>query len=261
MMKFTNQDEQSEMTTGGYVYAEEAFFESCLLHQDRQFTGIVHAHSTRLFYLAYQITKNRQVAEDIVQEAFLKLWQHRTKIIPGNHGGWLRKVVSNLGYKHIRRASVQFKIFNSLQSENKNYYSDVEERLIKKENDELFNNIFNRLPRKQQIVYHLSREKGLRRNEIASQLNLSPNTVKVHLSRALQFMKEHITFIIIFLLFFVFNNLIFCDSNTSSGSRDLYKIKYRIDKDLLDKTIKLGLPDYPGSGKNMPQAIVFNTMR
>lgn len=242
-MEQINHDEQSREVAAGYTYACEAFFEDSLLHHDRQFTGIVRTHSSQLFYLAYQITKNKQVAEDIVQEAFLKLWQDRLKIIPGNPAGWLHKVVSNLGYKHIKRLSLQTQVFNSLRFQKKDCYSDVEEQLIKKEDDELLHHLFNSLPRKQQAVYHLSREKGLRRNEIASQLNLSPNTVKVHLMRAVQFMREHIACIILFILFFVFNNLFFRKSNTVSRFRDLYKKEYNNERDQFKRTAKLDWPN------------------
>ncbi len=105
------------------------------------------------------------------------------------------------------------------------------------------------MPRKQQEVYHLSREEGLRRNEIATQLNLSPNTVKVHLLRAVQFMKEHIACILLFMLFFAFNNLIFRKSNTKTRSGDLHSIKQIIDKDLPDQMVRPDAPANTTTGK------------
>lgn len=216
---------------------------------DHQFTGIVQTHSSILFFVAYRITKNRQVSEDIVQEAFLRLWKHRHRVIPGNPGGWLHKVVCNLGYKHVKRTSVEIQLFNQLQTVSAAYSPDAEECLIKKENDELFNSLVSRMPRKQQEVYHLSREEGLRRNEIATQLNLSPNTVKVHLLRAVQFMKEHIACILLFMLFFAFNNLIFRKSNTKTRSGDLHSIKQIIDKDLSDQMVRPDAPVNTTAGK------------
>src|ERR1700754_2806307 len=72
-----------------------------------QFTRIVDNWTAHLQYTAWQITKNKQVAEDIVQEAFLALWQQRAKIIPENPVGWLIKVVTNLSVRHIRDKNIQ----------------------------------------------------------------------------------------------------------------------------------------------------------
>lgn len=47
-----------------------------------QFTQIVENWSAYLQHIAFRITKNRQVTEDVVQEAFLELWKHRNRIIP-----------------------------------------------------------------------------------------------------------------------------------------------------------------------------------
>lgn len=216
---------------------------------DNQFTGIVQTHSSILYFVAFRITNNRMVSEDIVQEAFLRLWQHRAKVIPGNPGGWLYKVVCNLGYRHVKRTSVEMQILHQLQTQAETCSMDVEDQLIRKENDQQFNNLVSRMPRKQQVVYNLSREEGLRRNEIATQLNLSPNTVKVHLMRAVQFMKEHIACIILFLLFFVFNNFIFRNTNTETKPGDLNSIKQIIEKVLPAQTAQPDAPVRSAAGK------------
>ncbi len=187
--------------------------------QDQQFTAVVHSHSSELFVVAYRITQDRQVAEDIVQEAFLRLWQHRVKIFHGNPGGWLYKVVNHLGYKYLRRSDKYRQVIKELKVTTSEYSTNAEEYVIGKENDQLIRQLVYRLPSQQKLVYHMSREEGLRRHEIASQLNLSPNTVKVHLNRAIQFMKEHMACAILLILFFIVNTFIFIGSNTKTNPK------------------------------------------
>lgn len=249
------------MTSELCTCKQEASQEVSLLHQDVQFTRIVHACSDQLLFAAYQITRNKQVSEDIVQEAFLELWRQRAKIIPENPVGWLHKVVSNLSNKYLRRSFVQIRVLNTLKAEKTFFYSNVEERLTEKEHNNLLNSAFNQLPHKQQVVYHLSREKGLRRHEIAAQLNLSPNTVKEHLSRATQFIKEHIAFIAPILLLFVFNNLFFSSSSTNSSSRELYNIRKAIEKDLPDKIANQGFTDRSVSGKQLSITVIVSLIK
>lgn len=216
---------------------------------DRQFTGIVQSHSSQLFFVAYRITKDRQVAEDIVQEAFLRLWKHRVKIIHGNPGGWLYRVVNHLGYRYVKRSCLHVQAIHELSATTGAHSCDVEENLISKENDELLGQLLQRMPPKQKMVYHLSREEGLRRNEIASRLHLSPNTVKVHLHRAVQFMKENIACVILFALFFFLNTFIFRSSNTKTVPGDLNSIRQVIEKELPEATMKPDLTATPASGK------------
>jgi ABC-2 type transport system ATP-binding protein len=79
-----------------------------------------------------------------------------------------------------------------------------------------------RLPERQQTVYRLSREQGLSRDEIACQLSISPNTVKNHLLKAVQFMKDHIQTCGLLIVFFVLNNFFFIFHSTKPKLRDLY---------------------------------------
>lgn len=200
-----------------------------------QFTKIVEDWTDHLHNVSFQITGNKQVTEDIVQEAFLELWLQRVKIMPGNPTGWLLKVVGNLSRKHIRKTIVKLRIYNTFSNGKTVSFSEVEERLIGKEKERILSRAFNKLPTQQQLVLHLTKEKGMRRQEIATVLQLSPNTVKVHLLRAMQFMKEHIGCILLFIVFFACNNIISHSSNTNERSRELYKKKEVIKEQLHEK--------------------------
>ena len=89
---------------------------------------------------------------------------------------------------------------------------------------------YGRLPEKQQAVYLLSNEEGLTRREIAAHLNISPNTVKNHLARAVQFIREKVRCACFFFILFissVFNNIFFTAGSTKVDLRDLYHIQQR----------------------------------
>lgn len=190
--------------------------------EEIRFTTIVKNWTPHLQFTAWQITKNKQVAEDIVQEAFLVLWQQQARIISGNPVGWLIKVVTNLSAKYVKQKNIQIRIHNTLREGETSSYFEVEEYLLVKEKRILLNETFKQLPSQQKIVLHLSKDIGLRREEIAACLQLSPNTVKVHLQRAMQFMKEHLTCIVIISMLFVCNNIFSEGSNTKDELRELY---------------------------------------
>ncbi len=175
-----------------------------------QFTRIVDDWTPHLQYTAWQITRNQQVAEDIVQEAFLALWEQRAKIIPENPVGWLIRVVANLSARHLRNKNVKLRIYKALSEEKIIARSEVEEYVTGKEKHILLKNIFNQLPAQQKLVLHLSKEKGWRSGQRSQPVcNYRPIPVRMHLHRAMQYMKENFTCIAIFLLFFICNIIFF----------------------------------------------------
>ena len=198
-----------------YQDVPEQFFEY-------QFTRIVDTWTPHLQYTAWQITRNKQVAEDIVQEAFLALWEQRAKIIPGNPVGWLIRVVTNLSARHLRNKNVKLRIYKALSEETNIASSEVEEYMAGKEKHIQLKNIFNQLPGQQKLVLLLSKEKGWRRAEIAACLQLSPNTVRMHLHRAMQYMKENLACIALFTLFLICNIIFFRKSSTKEPVRELF---------------------------------------
>jgi RNA polymerase sigma-70 factor (ECF subfamily) len=69
----------------------------------RQFELAKQQHRHRLFSYAWYSLRNRADAEDIVQEAFLKLWEKRDGVEPQQIGAWLMRVTQNLIVDHVRR--------------------------------------------------------------------------------------------------------------------------------------------------------------
>ena len=69
----------------------------------RQFELAKAQHRHRLFSYAWYSLRSRADAEDIVQEAFLKLWEKRDGVQPQQIGAWLMRVTQNLIVDHVRR--------------------------------------------------------------------------------------------------------------------------------------------------------------
>ncbi|ALQ30308.1 RNA polymerase sigma factor SigE [Arthrobacter sp. YC-RL1] len=66
---------------------------------------MVHEHGERVFRLAYRLTGNRQDAEDLSQEAFVRAFKALDKYTPGTMGGWLHRITTNLFLDQARRKS------------------------------------------------------------------------------------------------------------------------------------------------------------
>ncbi|WP_425954735.1 RNA polymerase sigma factor SigE [Xylanimonas sp. McL0601] len=65
---------------------------------------IVREHSARVYRLAYRLTGNRQDAEDLTQETFLRVFRSLSGYTPGTFEGWLHRITTNLFLDSVRRA-------------------------------------------------------------------------------------------------------------------------------------------------------------
>jgi RNA polymerase sigma-70 factor (ECF subfamily) len=68
----------------------------------------------------------------------------------------------------------------------------LDENLVQKELQNKLSHIIHRLPAQQRLVYTLSREQGLKKDEIAAQLNISASTVKNHMTHALRTIRQEL---------------------------------------------------------------------
>ena len=156
------------------------------------FSTFFHTYNARLFPFIIKIVKSTAIAEEIVQETFLRAWVHRHKLAQLNEpGAWLFRIASNLALTHLRNAAndaIKHAGFSSSSST----INELTNELDKKEMAHLLEQAINQLPAKRQTVFRLSKQEGLTYQQIADQLNISPNTVKEHLVQAIKFIRDHI---------------------------------------------------------------------
>lgn len=66
---------------------------------------VVADHSARVYRLAYRLTGNRHDAEDLTQEVFIRVFRSLGSYEPGNFGGWINRITTNLFLDRVRRKS------------------------------------------------------------------------------------------------------------------------------------------------------------
>ena len=69
----------------------------------RQFDSAKAQFRDRLYSYAWYSLRSKADAEDVVQEAFLKLWEHSANVDPAQTGAWLMRVTQNLIVDYVRR--------------------------------------------------------------------------------------------------------------------------------------------------------------
>ena len=70
-----------------------------------EWDDIVAEHSARVYRLAFRLTGNRQDAEDLTQDVFIRVFRSLDSYEPGNFNGWIHRITTNLFLDRVRRSS------------------------------------------------------------------------------------------------------------------------------------------------------------
>lgn len=158
---------------------------------ERAFRKLFDEHWQNIYGVAYMLTKSAPVAEDMVQEIFLKIWMKREQLPEvENFRNYLFIIARNYIFNQLKKKSTDILFTDQLLDYFHDNNETPEKRLLQKEAQHLIQKAIGRLPQQQKLVYQLSREEGLSRNEIAERLGISPNTVRNHLAKALEIIRQ-----------------------------------------------------------------------
>lgn len=157
------------------------------------FRELFQAYRKKLFSYVFKITTSKEIAEDAIQDIFLKLWSARETLPTiGNINAYLHRMAHNYAYQGFRRLAKETLLLDYLRQQGDSDTSTPVQDLLSKEVTDYIRGLVDRLTPQQRRVFLLSREEGLKQEEIARRLNVSIFTVKKHMVDALAFLREDI---------------------------------------------------------------------
>jgi RNA polymerase sigma-70 factor (ECF subfamily) len=140
--------------------------------------------------MAFRLMKNREEAEDIVQEVYVKLWGMRNGLDKYNSIEALCiRITRNLCLDHLRRRKVNHDAMKAEQYKQNSHTESPSENLEKKEDAELVHALIAALPEPQRSLVHLRHLEGKEYEEIAEMVNMNVNAIRVSISRARKQMR------------------------------------------------------------------------
>ena len=161
----------------------------------------------KVYSYSFHFTRSVFTAEEITQEVFLKIWVNRESLPEINSiEAWVVTITRNLCFNQLKKKALEQKIKNSFINAETEGEENVDNYIFYKDQLQRLGEAINQLSPQQRLIFRLNRDQGLKNEEIARQLNISPNTVKTHMVTALRkirlFLETHPASII-FLIFFL----------------------------------------------------------
>jgi len=164
--------------------------ETFLLGRARQgdlsaFEEVVRRYQRRVYGVALRIVRSHAVADDVVQEAFLRAWRALDRFELGRpFGPWVCRIAANLAVNHVRSPVAREDPLPEGHGETQSAQASPLDAVLDGEAQELLNGALAALPPDQRAVFVLRSVEEMSYREIGEALDLSPGTVMSRLFRA-----------------------------------------------------------------------------
>jgi RNA polymerase sigma-70 factor (ECF subfamily) len=152
-------------------------------------------HGGAAYSLAHRIVGDRQLAEDVIQEAFLSIWRSSARYDPtrGSVRSWTLGVVRNRAIDALRRTSgpaPKLDLDDAALLESQAAPERTESEAIRRDAAEWVRGAVGKLPREQSEVIMLAYFGGFSHSEIASMLDAPLGTIKGRMRLGLEKLRE-----------------------------------------------------------------------
>ncbi len=155
------------------------------------FEGLFREHYAVLCGFARKFVKDPVVAEELVQELFTQLWDKRESLNPENSiRSYLFTSIRNSCLNHLKHQNVRNRHADYARNLPVQMAPEPSQELEAAELQARIQLAINELPDRCGEIFKMSRFEGLKYDEIAAKLELSPRTVEVQIGKALKILRQ-----------------------------------------------------------------------
>jgi RNA polymerase sigma-70 factor (ECF subfamily) len=157
----------------------------------KAFEEIFNTYYKALCRYCARIVYDADVAEEIVQDLFCKLWVKREELeIETSLRAYLYRAVLNHSINYLNHWKTEEKYRKYIGFQTDNNDREPAQRLEAKEMQKLISLALQNMPQKRREIFQLSRDEGLKNQEIAEYLNISVKTVEAQMTKALDYFRK-----------------------------------------------------------------------
>lgn len=160
---------------------------------------IYNRYARVLLRHAFLKTADKVVAEELVQNLFISIWENRQKLEVVNGQSYLFSALKFSIINHYRSLVVQNKYEDYLKISAPVTEDTASQNFEEKELSQQVELALNHLPEKTQAIFRLSRMEHQSNKEISSQLNISEKAVEYHITQSLKWLRQFLKKGVLFL--------------------------------------------------------------
>jgi RNA polymerase sigma-70 factor (ECF subfamily) len=157
------------------------------------FKMLYNGYCRRLYAFAYSYLKCNLLAEELVHDALVKVWENREQLDEVRPvEPYLFRIAKNLVLDTFRKNTTDSLYKKYAQLTKEPSQNSTENDIIYSEYEKLAQEAIEKLPPIRKLIFNMSREQSLSYAEIATELNISAKTVESQMSKALKHIKAYL---------------------------------------------------------------------
>ncbi|RYY06565.1 MAG: sigma-70 family RNA polymerase sigma factor [Sphingobacteriaceae bacterium] len=171
---------------------EKLLLSKISLGDELAFRILFNKHRKWVYSYVLKIIKSNLLAEEILHDVFLKIWQHQNLNEIENLTSYLKIITRNKTLNVLRRTNLEVLVNNKLCDNWEEAHNETQEIILLNDSVKVLNQAIELLTPQQKLVYNLCKHEGLKYAQVAKQLSISPLTVKTHMQHTLRFLRSYL---------------------------------------------------------------------
>ena len=177
-------------------YSDQLLVSELKNHNEKAFRSLFDLYYQDIYGYSMSLLKSKELAEENVQDVFLKVWLHRENLnLEQSFKSYLFTIARNQAFNLLNEATNDAILKEEIFYESQKSYDQGDYSIREADCKKLKKQAIKQLPPKRKKIFKMSRKEGKTYEEISQELGISVNTVKSQMSKALesirQFFKVH----------------------------------------------------------------------
>ncbi|NII27010.1 RNA polymerase sigma-70 factor [Pseudoflavitalea sp. X16] len=174
------------------TYNEHRLLQELQQGRSQAFLELYNIYHPALYHYVLRFVKSPAIAEDILQDVFLKIWEIRERINPDlSFKAYLYRISRNSVFKLMKKIAVDENLRLQVMQQFRQTVSDADLKVSWQQYEAILQAAIANLSPQRQKVFLLCREEGKTYEQVAAELNISRHTVKEHMVLAMKSIKEY----------------------------------------------------------------------
>lgn len=175
------------------TFNEKLLVKELMRGNNKAFRILFDTYRDDVYAYSISMLKTKVLAEEIVQDVFLKIWQHRDGLNPNlSFKSYVFTITRNLIFNLISKIKYNRKLKEEVFYKSQKLYNPIEDKITEADYEMIKSRAIEKLPPKRKIIFEMSRNEAKSYEEISKELNISLSTVKGQMSKALASIRDYL---------------------------------------------------------------------